>query len=142
MTKRRRRNHSPAFKAKVALAAAKGEKALAPLSQHFAGHPNQITTWRGQLMEGAAGVFGSDSHAERAEPVIDRSHALPAHQYLEAGAGGKVHPYLLRKLAVTRPNQVWSTDITTSRWRAASSTSSPSSTGSAGGRQSARNVGR
>ena len=49
MTKRTRRNHSPAFKAKVALAAVKGEKTLAELAQQFDVHPNQITTWRGQL---------------------------------------------------------------------------------------------
>ena len=46
MTKRTRRNHSPAFKAKVALAAVKGEKTLAELAQQFDVHPNQITTWR------------------------------------------------------------------------------------------------
>ena len=71
MTKRTRRSHSPAFKAKVALAAVKGEKTLAELAQQFDVHPNQITTWRSQLMEGAAGVFGSDGHSEPAEPAID-----------------------------------------------------------------------
>ena len=71
MTKRTRRNHSPAFKAKVALAAVKGEKTLAELAQQFDVHPNQITTWRGQLLEGAAGVFGSDNQAEPTEPAID-----------------------------------------------------------------------
>ena len=45
MTKRTRRNHSPAFKAKVAVAAVKGEKTLAELAQQFDVHPNQITTW-------------------------------------------------------------------------------------------------
>ncbi|MBC7519696.1 MAG: transposase [Sandarakinorhabdus sp.] len=50
MTKRTRRNHIPAFKAKVALAAVKGEKTLAELAQQFDIHPNQITTWRGQLL--------------------------------------------------------------------------------------------
>ena len=58
MTKRNRRTHSPAFKAKVALAAIKGEKTLADLAQQFDVHPNQITTWKSQLLEGAAGVFG------------------------------------------------------------------------------------
>ena len=71
MTKRTRRNHSPAFKAKLALAAVKGEKTLAELAQQFDMHPNQITTWRGPLLEGTAGGFGSDGHAEPAEPAID-----------------------------------------------------------------------
>jgi putative transposase len=61
MSRRPRRNHSPAFKAKVALAAVKGEKTLAELAQQFDVHPNQITTWRTQLLEGAAGVFGSET---------------------------------------------------------------------------------
>ena len=60
MTKRPRRNHAPAFKAKVALAALKGEKTLAELAQQFDVHPNQITPMEGQLLEGAAGVFGQD----------------------------------------------------------------------------------
>jgi transposase-like protein len=70
MTKRTRRNHTPAFKAKVALAAIKGDKTLAELAQLFDVHPNQITTWRGQLLEGAAGVFGAGpSEASAAAPV-------------------------------------------------------------------------
>lgn len=51
MTRRVRRNHSPAFKAKVALAAIKGEKTLADLPQQFDVHPNQITQWRSQLLD-------------------------------------------------------------------------------------------
>ncbi|MCH4561348.1 transposase, partial [Mesorhizobium jarvisii] len=46
MTRRPRRNHSPAFKAKVALAAIKGEKTLAELAQQYDVHANQITDWR------------------------------------------------------------------------------------------------
>jgi transposase-like protein len=55
----------------VALAAVKGEKTLAELSQLFDVHANQITTWRTQLLEGAAGVFGAESVTEAAEPAID-----------------------------------------------------------------------
>jgi transposase len=68
MTKRARRNHTPGFKAKVALAAIKGEKTLAELAQQFDVHPNQITQWRSQLLEGAAEVFGRDK-SEAAAPV-------------------------------------------------------------------------
>lgn len=71
MSRRPRRNHSPAFKAKVALAAVRGEKTLAELAQLYDVHPNQITTWRTQLLEGAAGVFGPEGGSEPSEPVID-----------------------------------------------------------------------
>ncbi len=50
MSRSPRRNHSPAFKAKVALAAFKGEKTLIELSQEFDVHPNQIKQWRDQLL--------------------------------------------------------------------------------------------
>ena len=70
MTKRTRRNHTPAFKAKVALTAIKGEKTLAELAQLFDVHPNQITAWKAQLLDGAAGVFGSGG-ASAAAPSVD-----------------------------------------------------------------------
>jgi transposase len=69
MTKRPRRNHTPAFKAKVALAAVKGDKTLAELAQQFDVHPNQITQWKGQLLEGAADVFGADKTEPKNESV-------------------------------------------------------------------------
>jgi len=68
MARRPRRNHSPAFKAKVALAAVKGDKTLAELAQQFDLHPNQITQWRSQLLENAAGAFGS---IESGPPPVD-----------------------------------------------------------------------
>ena len=71
MTKRARRNHSPAFKAKVALAALKGEKTLAELAQQFDVHANQITQWKAQLLGGAAGIFGSEAKAGPAASTVD-----------------------------------------------------------------------
>jgi transposase len=71
MAKRARRTHSPAFKAKVALAALKGEKTLSELAQQYDVHPNQITAWKAQLADGAAGVFGSGSAGSEAAPAVD-----------------------------------------------------------------------
>ena len=71
MSRRPRRNHTPAFKAKVALAAVKGEMTLAQLAEHFDVHPNQITQWKGQLQEGAADVFGPGGANGRAPPAVD-----------------------------------------------------------------------
>jgi transposase-like protein len=72
MTKRARRNHTPAFKAKVALAAVKGDRTLAQLAEQFDVHPNQITSWKAQLEGGAVDVFGpGSSSAAAAPPAID-----------------------------------------------------------------------
>ena len=71
MTRRVRRTHNPAFKAKVALAAIKGEKTLAELAQQYDVHPNQITAWKGQLVEAASGIFGSSGGAADATPAVD-----------------------------------------------------------------------
>ncbi len=70
MTKRTRRMHSAAFKAKVALAAVKGERTLAELAQLFDVHPNQIMEWKRQLQDRAADVFGA-AGAPSSEPPVD-----------------------------------------------------------------------
>ena len=77
MNRRPRRNHTPAFKAKVALAAIKGDRTLAQLAEQFDVHPNQITAWKAQLEGGASGVFGPGSMAPAAPAVDVKSlHAM------------------------------------------------------------------
>ena len=71
MAKRARRTHSPIFKAKVALAALKGEKTVAELAQQYEVHANQITAWKAQLADGAAGVFGGDTSGPDAASAVD-----------------------------------------------------------------------
>jgi len=70
MTKRTRRNHAQSFKAKVTLAALKGEKTLTELAQLYDVYPNQITTWKAQLAAGAAGLFGG-APTTAAAPAVD-----------------------------------------------------------------------
>ena len=74
MTRRKRRNHTPTFKAQVAIAAVKGDKTLAELAQQYDIHPNQITDWKAQLIEHSAQVFG-DGPGKAAEPDLKTLHA-------------------------------------------------------------------
>ncbi len=93
MTRRPRRNHSSAFKARVALEAIRGERTLADLAQQFDIHPDLITQWRVQLLEGASGVFGAAPTAD-VIPAVDVKvlHAkigelTPANDFLEGALG-------------------------------------------------------
>ena len=93
MTKRSRRNHSAAFKAKVALAAIKGEETLAQLATRFDIHPNQIVQWKNQLLERAADAFNGSGQAAETGPDIKTFHAKIGQLALEndflAGALGR-----------------------------------------------------
>lgn len=73
--RRKRRNHLPAFKAKVALAALKGDKTLAELAEDFDVHSNQINDWRRQMLDNAATVFGSTNDHQKA----DEAHLKELH---------------------------------------------------------------
>ncbi len=75
MPRRPRRNHSPVFKSKVALAAIKGDKTLAELSQQFDVHPNQITQWKTQLLERMSVVFEGSARSESPPVDIKTLHA-------------------------------------------------------------------
>ena len=82
--KRKRRNHLPAFKAKVALAALKGDKTLAELAAEFGIHPNQVNQWRRQMLDNAASVFGSTQDQQKLdEAQIKELHAKVGQLTLE-----------------------------------------------------------
>ena len=83
MSTRPRTNHTAAFKAKVALEAAREEQTLTELAQRFDLHPNQITQWKNQLLERATEVFAKSSKPD--DPPIDvkRLHAKVGQLTLE-----------------------------------------------------------
>jgi len=72
--KNKRRNHSAQFKAKVALAAAKGDKTIAELTSEYQVHPNQITQWKKQLLESLPEIFSRsrDRDKQRQDDLTDR----------------------------------------------------------------------
>ncbi len=95
MSRRPRRNHTAAFKAKVALEAVRGVKTAGELAEQYDIHPNLITGWKTQLLERAASVFGdASSLAEPAGLDLKELHAKIGRQALEIdfleGALGKV----------------------------------------------------
>jgi transposase len=71
MSKRPRRNHAPAFKARVALDALKGNQTIVDLSERYQVHPNQIIDWKKQLLEHAAEVFSKDRATDQGPNVKD-----------------------------------------------------------------------
>ena len=75
--RRKRRVFGAAFRAKVALAAAKGDKTLAELGTQFEVHPNQVSTWRKELLERAAELF-EDGRTRKSSDPPDNSEELYA----------------------------------------------------------------
>lgn len=73
---RKRKKHSPSFKAKVAIAALKGDKTLAELSEQFGVHANQISTWKKRLLDEADQLFDAGGNSSRQQQVeVEKLHA-------------------------------------------------------------------
>ncbi len=89
---RKRRNHSAEFKAKVALAALREDRTLAELAQQYDVHPNEIQSWKRQLVDSAGDVFsrGGQRKAKSEAEQIEALHAkigqlTMANSFLENG---------------------------------------------------------
>ena len=89
----KRKNHSPEFKAKVALEALKGEQTVAELASRFGVHPTMIHSWKRALLEGASGVF---ERGGKKAPVIDEEQMKELHAKI--GELAVANDFLSRKL--------------------------------------------
>jgi transposase-like protein len=91
--KKTRRNHSAAFKAKVALAALAGDRTVTELAQQFQVHPNQVSAWKTQLVQHAAVAFGGEAIEPERLPMVKELHAKIGQLAMEndflSGALGK-----------------------------------------------------
>jgi transposase len=93
--KRPRRNHTAVFKAKVALAALRGDNTLAEFAQQYDFHPNQIVQWKTQLQERATDLFMTAADRKSVSGPSDKElHAKIGQLAMEnvflAGALGRI----------------------------------------------------
>jgi transposase len=92
--KRPRRNHAAPFKAKVALAALKGDRTLTELAEQYDVHPSQIVQWKTQLLDRAVDLFATASERQAALPDVKALHAKIGQLAMEndclAGALGRI----------------------------------------------------
>src|SRR5579859_406901 len=91
--RRPRRNHSAAFKARVALEAIRVEKTVAEIAAHHEVHPNQVTMWKTQVLDNLAGIFGgsvvADDGKEQIRELREKIGELTMERDFLSGALGK-----------------------------------------------------
>jgi putative transposase len=76
---RKRRSFSPAFKAKVALAAARGDKTLAELASQYQVYPNQISAWKKQLTDSVSELF---EDGRKRKPAGDQAETAQLYEQI------------------------------------------------------------
>lgn len=93
--RRPRRSHSAQFKGQVALEAIRGEKTFAETAARYEVHPNQVTSWKTQLLEHAAAAFGDEANVADGKERIGQPHAKIGEPTVERdflkGALGRFH---------------------------------------------------
>ena len=92
--KKPRRNHSAAFKARVALEAIRGEKTVAEIAAHHEVHPNQVTSWKTQALDNMAAIFGgalvADDGKEQIRQLREKIGELTMECDFLSGALGRI----------------------------------------------------
>ena len=83
MSNRNRRKHTSTFKAKVALAAVKGDKTIAEIAEQFEIHPNQVMNWKRRLLENVHLAFDGERSDAKPDPNLKELHAKIGQQSLE-----------------------------------------------------------
>ena len=92
-----RKQHKPAFKAKVALEALKGEETVAELASRFGVHPTMIHQWKRQLLEGASDVFERGRKGSAPEMDGEKVRELPLNSTTQRASRGTPHTSSMRR---------------------------------------------
>ena len=97
--KRTRKKHSAGFRAKVALAAIKGDRTIAELAGEFGVHPNQISNWKKRLLDGAASVFEGGTRRKTRSSALHQIADIGASEFLSKNMGLKTKVFFAAKIA-------------------------------------------